>query len=258
MAAAKTRLITLLPGADVDLARWLLSLWGIPYREEPHAPVLHAIALRREGAGPKDSPLLLHAGQHLPGVDRIVAALDADAPSGLRLLPDPAAEPALHAEVTRLQHAFRWTMGMGTVSWAYHHLLQDRALIWDSFTTGVPAWEKAALRLGGFGVVRRKLTQILKLDDAAAATGLQAVSAAWDEVDAMLADGRAYLCGGRLTLADLAFATSGAPMVLHPGYGGHLPDVKACPQTIRETVFALRARPAGQFIARLYSDHRAP
>jgi glutathione S-transferase len=106
--------------------------------------------------------------------------------------------------------------------------------------------------------VRRKLTQILKLDDAAAATGLQAVSATWDEVDAMLADGRAYLCGGRLTLADLAFATSGAPMVLHPGYGGHLPDVKACPQTIRETVFALRARPAGQFIARLYADHRAP
>jgi glutathione S-transferase len=252
-----TRLITLLPSADVDLARWLLRLWAMPYVEHPHAPVFHALALRKHGAGRTDSPLLIHRGAAYAGVDRIVAQFDATAPSDLRLVPDADLEPDLHGEVMALQHDLRWTMGMGVVHWAYFHFLQDRALVWPGFTRGVPWWETALLSLGGYAYVRRKLTDALKLDLASADAGLAAVHAGWEKVDQRLADGRAYLCGDRLTLADLAFATSGAPMVLEPLYGGHLPMAESCPEDVQAVVRDLRNRPAGQFIRRMYADLRS-
>lgn len=250
------RLVTLLPSADVDLARWLLARWGIAYREEPHAPVFHLLALRRVGAGRMDSPLFLRGADRFAGVDALVAGLDHRAPEAARVLPDPDRDPALRAEVMALQHDLRWTMGMGTVRWAYHHFLRDRALVWNSFTTGVPAWERLALRAGAFGPVRKRLVGALGLSDAVAEAALATVRAGFDRVDARLADGRRYLCGDRLSLADLAFATSGGPMVLARGYGGHLPPLDACPPVVRAVVTDLRDRPAGRFIQRLYDTDR--
>jgi glutathione S-transferase len=251
------RLITLLPSADVDLARWLLARWGVPFREEPHAPVFHLLALKRAGAGRMDSPLFLRGDARFAGVEALVDGLDRHALEQVRVLPDPNSDAGLHAAVMALQHDLRWTMGMGTVRWAYHHFLRDRALVWDSFTTGVPGWERLALRAGAFGPVRNRLISALGLSDAAAAEALDTVRTGFDRVEALLADGRRYLCGDRLTLADLAFATSGAPMVLASGYGGHLPAYEACPPDIRAVVTALRARPAGRFIQRLYDEERA-
>lgn len=252
----QTRLITLLPSADVDLARWLLARWGVAYREEPHAPVFHLLALRRVGAGRMDSPLLLRGADRFAGVDALVAGLDHHAPVAARVLPDPDRDPDQRAEVMAVQHDLRWTMGMGTVRWAYHNLLRDRALVWDGFTTGVPGWERLALRAGAFGPVRKRLIGALKLSDTAAVAALDTVRAGFDRVEVLLADGRRYLCGDRLTLADLAFATSGAPMVLARGYGGHLPTLDACPADIRAVVTELRDRPAGRFIQRLYDEDR--
>lgn len=252
------RLITLLPSADVDLARWLLARWGVPFREEPHAPVFHILALRCAGAGRMDSPLFLCGSDRFAGVDALVAGLDHRAPEPARVLPDPDRDPDLHAEVMALQHDLRWEMGMGTVRWAYHHFLRDRALVWDSFATGVPAWERLALRAGAYAPVRGRLIAALGLSDAVAADALETVRAGFDKVEARLADGRRYLCGDRLTLADLAFATSGGPMVLACGYGGHLPPLDACPPDIRAVITDLRDRPAGRFIQRLYDEDRAP
>ena len=59
-----------------------------------------------------------------------------------------------------------------------------------------------------------------------------------------------------LILAALAFATSGAPVVLADGYGGHLPAIEACPPVMQEVFAELPARPSGRFIQRVYDKHR--
>ena len=104
--------------------------------------------------------------------------------------------------------------------------------------------------------MKRMMFKGLGLSEATSLTALAAVHAGFDEVEARLADGRSFLCGDRLSLADLAFATSGAPMVLARGYGGHLPGFDALPPEMKDVMGPLRDRPAGQFIQRLYDDYR--
>ncbi len=96
----------------------------------------------------------------------------------------------------------------------------------------------------------------LSLGPEDAQKGLDKVKAGFDRCDQILSDGRQYLAGERLTLADLAFAASGAPMVLADGYGGHLPTLDKVPPEMRSVIMELRARPAGAFIQRIYDEHR--
>jgi len=251
----KPFMVTLLPSSDVDLGRWLLQHWGWAYDERPHAPIFHILALAWWGMGKDDYPLVIRRGVKVPTIEKIVARYDPDAPADRRLVPDKETEPDLHAEVMDLQHRMRWDMGTGTVHWAYYHFLQHRKLVWPSITTGVPWWETAFLTVG-YPLIKALMFKGLGLGAKDAESALAKVHAAWDEIDARLSDGRRYLCGDRLTLADLAFATSGAPMVLARGYGGHLPTVDECPPEMRAVIEPLQARPAGRFIQRLYDEER--
>ncbi|MBY8975838.1 glutathione S-transferase family protein [Rhodobacteraceae bacterium NNCM2] len=247
------RLVTLLPSVDVDLGRWLMQLWQIDYIEEPHAPVFHIYELKRLGLGPVDYPTLIDGNLKTAAVERLVLAYDHKAP--FQVMPDKDEEPRLYQEIFELQNDARYTMGNGVVKWAYFEFMKEKKLVWKSFTSGVPWYEWLGVCLG-YGWIKRKMVEGLELSEEAAAKGLADGRAGFDKVDAMLADGREYLAGGRLTLADLAFATSGAPLVLPRGYAGHLPEFEQLPGYLKEIVTEFRERPAGKFIHRIYDEHR--
>jgi glutathione S-transferase len=253
--AKKPFLVTLLPSVDVDLGRWLLQHWQMDYDEHPHAPIFHILALKWYGVGKEDYPLFISDGQKSPAIEAMVAKLDALAAPENRLVPDMTTEKALHDEVMTLQHDFRFGMGSGTVDWAYYHLLPRKDLTWASFTTGVPWWETLFLTFG-YGLIKYLMFKGLGLDPEAAQQGLKKVLAGFDKCETLLSDGRQYLVGDRLSLADLAFAASGAPMVLADGYGGHLPTIDKVPPEMFGVVTELRARPAGAFIQRVYDEYR--
>lgn len=248
-------MVTLLPSSDVDLGRWLMQRWERPFSERPHAPIFHILALKWWGMGKTDSPLLIEGATKTPTVDKLIARFDHQAPPERRVLPDAETEPALYGEVMQLHRDARLVMGVGTVHWAYYHFLQHKKVVWPSLTTGVPWWEKAFLTVG-YGVIKSKMDKGLGLGPQDAEKALDTVRRAWDETDERLADGRRFLAGDRLTLADLAFSTSGAPMVLADGYGGHLPRLEDCPNTMQPVISDLRARPSGMFIQRIYDNFR--
>ena len=60
-AMAQPLLVTLLPSTDVDLGRWLLSHYGVAYRERPHAPIFHVLALKSWSVSAEGYPLLVSA-----------------------------------------------------------------------------------------------------------------------------------------------------------------------------------------------------
>lgn len=248
-------LLTLLPSVDVDLGRWLMQHWKVDYVEHPHAPIFHILALLWHGLGADDYPAVIQGSEKWPAIEKMVEHFDPSADPDRRLVPDKLSEKDLHDEVMKLQHDFRWVMGAGTVDWAYFNLLPHKKLTWASFTTGVPWFEKLFLTFG-YGVIKFLMMRGLHLNAAKAEQGLQDVYRGFEKVDALLTDGRKFLAGDRLTLADLAFATSGAPMVLANGYGGHLPTINMVPVSMQKVIKGLRARPSGAFIQRMYNEYR--
>ena len=239
---------------DCDLGRWLLEHYAVDYDEHPHAPIFHILALKWYGFGKDDYPLLIDRPKFYPTIEKIFELYEPLADPSRRLLPE---DPEQKKHVLEAQKYFRYTMGQGTVNWAYFHLLPHKNLTWNSFTTGVPWWETLTLWLA-YPVIKYLMMKGLNLNPKTAAEGLIAVRAGFDKVDALLADGREFLHAGHLTLSDLAFAASAAPMVLANGYAGHLPAIEQVPDAMRAVIEELRARPAGAFVQRLYDDDRIP
>ena len=71
----------------------------------------------------------------------------------------------------------------------------------------------------------------------------------------MLADGRRFLVGDRFTAADLTFAALYAPIVLPPEQP--VTSRSESPPSLIRLRDEARARPAGQFAARIYREERA-
>ncbi len=231
-----------------------MAHYGIRYTERPHAPIFHVLALKSWGEGKDDYPLLVHADRKTKtvGCRKIAELYDPDAPADKRLLPDDADKAKQVDDI--VQDAY-WTLGGDVVNWSYWNFLQYKWVVWPSLTTKVPWYERLTCLLA-FGVIRTLMYKGLKLDQSVADTSLKDIHAGWDRFDAMLSDGRSYLVGDRLSYADLAVAAALGPMILAQGYHGMLPNQARCPVFMQDIYKTLRQRPTGQFIQRIYDQHR--
>ena len=120
---------------------------------------------------------------------------------------------------------------------------------------GTPSWERALAPLL-FPLMRSYLNRHLAISRDNVEAGLQIVSASFDEVAAILADGRPFLFGDRFTAADLSFAAMAAPVLLPPEYGIRLPSPDEAPLEARDQIQRFRDHPAGQYALRMFRDHR--
>ncbi|ABD56496.1 glutathione S-transferase C-terminal domain-containing protein [Jannaschia sp. CCS1] len=250
-------LITLLPSSGVDLSRWLMAHYGVTYEERPHAPIFHVLALKSWGEGKDGYPLFVHADRTTKtvGCRKIAEFFDPSAPADKTLLPDPDAEPELAAQVDDIVKYSYWTIGGDVVNWSYWNFLKYKWVVWPSLTTKVPWYEKLTC-LVAFRLIRFLMYKGLKLDQRVADASLKEILAGFDKFDAMLADGRPYLTGDRMTYADLATAAALGPMILAQGYHGMLPNQAKCPVFMQGIYQQLRQRPTGLFIQRMYDQHR--
>lgn len=255
----QNRLITLLPSTDVDLGRWLLQHSGVPYREEPNAPVFHELVFWMWRAPASRYILFVpeEGKARYSGVDEILAYLQTVPTFDQGLVPDADKEPDAHWAVMDLQHYARSTIGDELDRWCYYHLLKNRRAIWPSITTGVPFYQKVGVFVG-MPIIRRLMNYALKLNEKNAQEALKHTLAGIERIDAMLSDGREFLIGGRLTVADLAVAASFAPIVLAQGYQGMLPNQAICPPEMVPVIQKMRETPTGRFIQRIYDQYRPP
>ena len=249
-------LITLRPSSGVDLGRWVLQHHQIVYTERPHAPIFHVLALKLRGVGAEDYPLYVTAsGDKLKGNPDIIHDIERNMEPARRLVPDAATEPDLHKEVTEFTDWLYDTVSGDVVNYAYYYLLKYKRAVWPSLTTGVPWYEKLVWFIA-FPIMRKLMYAGLKLDKTVADAALTDIYKTFDKIDAMLADGRQYLSGERLTYSDISVAALYGPMILAQGYQGFLPNQAACPAFMVQVFQELRQRPTGQFIQRIYDTHR--
>ena len=221
----------------------------MPYREEPHAPLLHRLWTPRYGGG--TVPVLVHGAHRLVSSTDILGYADTVCGGG-RLYPP---EAALSREVKALEAHFDAELGPHTRRWAYAQLLPETGLLRQVWAQRVPRLE-AGLVPAIVPIARKLVRAAYGVTPDGAARSLERVHAIFAEVSACLDERRGFLVGDRFTAADLTFAALAAPVVFPAGCRAVLPALEAVPGGMRDEVLRLRDTPAGEFALRLYACSR--
>jgi glutathione S-transferase len=243
------RLITIPFSHYCEKARWALDATGLPYREEPHAPVAHLRATRTVGG--KTVPVLVHGDTVLRDSTDIALHADSLAPPERRLVPIQA-DP--RARVLAIEHELDETLGVDARLLAYWHVLGDAASL-RAFAERMLGLRAPLARRVIAPVFRALIFRYYRVSRDAASRAEARVRATFARLgDAVSAEG--YLVGNRFTLADLTFAALSAPLLgppEHPVTGrvGGAPASRAA--ALRTD---LSATPAGQHALRVYREHR--
>jgi len=243
------RLITMPHSHYVEKARWALDRTGLPYREEPHIPLVHRRATRRLGGG--SVPVLVHGSFCLTDSTSIMQHADAACGGGVLYPRNPAERRAVDALVRR----FDDELGPHARRWAYAQLLGQPALLRPMVSRGVPPLERWLLPLV-MPVFVHIVRRAFRITPESAARSLDRVHTLFGEVSALLADGRRFLTGSQFTAADLTFAALASPVLLPHGTRAPYPVPDAVPAAMRTEVLRLRGTPGGRFALRMFTEER--
>jgi glutathione S-transferase len=230
---------------------------GIAYEEVPNAGILGVLLTGRTVPSLEIPPGLTRIGDS-PRILRYLWGEYAGRLPAARtdfLAPTPA--------TLELEQYFDQRLGNDVRVWAYSRIFARRDLTlrsWGIEEPRIPVWQRALLR-AGTPVLRLAVRRMLGVTPARAARALERTRETFDRVDAQLADGRRYLGGDALSFVDITFASLAALAVLPPEYGGRAIagrrlGIEELEPDWRAEVEAFRARPAGQFVLRLYREER--
>jgi glutathione S-transferase len=240
-----------------EKVRWCIDRLGIPYEEVPNAGILGILLTGRSVPWLEVPPGLTRIGDS----PRILRYLWGEYAGRLPFERTGFLEPT--QATLDLEQRFDRRLGNDVRVWVYSRVLKRRDLTlrsWGIEEMRIPAWQRALLR-AVTPVLRAFVRWTLGVTPRRAVIALQRTRETFDDVDRMLADGRRYLLGDTLTFADITFASLAALAVLPPEYAGRSLTgrrllVEELDADWRSEVEALRARPAGQFVLRLYREER--
>lgn len=242
-------LMTFPPMINSEACRFVLDHYGVAYKQEAHVFGVHAfLALLKTGS--PDTPLLYGKGVSISSPYAMAEYFEKTAPPEKRLFPENRmARIAMDADWNR----YNWGLGIATAVVGYFHLLPLKSLMLEPLTRGVPKWE--ASYVNNFYGSFKSQFNLLDLSPKHASDALEETRILFEETDRRIADGRRYLVGDKLTLADIALATACGPVLLPEGNGAPMPPFEQMPEALRTIISELRQSPTAAFVARIYREH---
>lgn len=254
---APLTMIAFAPMIASETTRTLCRWYGVAYQEEDHL-VGWAQLLTQFHGGTGVAPLVYGKGLRMTGPMAVVNQYDKLAAPTHRLLPDGPEQAGIKADWETLYGKFSDYIAL----YAYFHLLPARKLMAPIFAAPVPPFE-AWLTPLVYPIMGWLIRSKLKITPATAQAAGEQIPQIVAEVDRRLADGRSFLNGERLTLGDIGFACSTAPLLQPTGYGTVMAKVSEMPPTIRDFIDTLRQQhpTTVAYVERVYAytfSHCAP
>lgn len=231
-----------------ERARWALDYCGINYIEAGHAPFFHAYHNRKAGAQ-RTVPALVTPEGVINGSDRILTFADRHDPAQSVLYP-ATDERSIRSWESRFDQSF----GIKSRVWAYIYLQQEPELLHDILRQG-SSFEYALLK----PMIPQLLKTIVRLYKAHPQR-LKAVenelNTYFDQCDFMLQDQRPFFMGSQFSAADITLCSLAGALLFPPEYGFSYPALKNYPEAMQHQILQWRERPVGQYILRMYANHR--
>jgi glutathione S-transferase len=210
-----------------EKARWALDFKGVPYTPRHLLPGFHMRTTRK--LAPRSSvPILKTDRAVIQGSTEIIDFLEQTFPEPSLTPPDPQdAHSALEWEKYLDQE-----IGVTLRLWFYHHTLPDRERALRFLCTDA-TWLQRSLLAFSFTPLRRKMTELMKINAENASGAERRFALAFDRLDQALERGP-FLVGNSFSRADLSACSLLWPLC-KPGASESEVEALYCP-----TVCALR------------------
>ena len=235
--------------------RWVLQASSLPFREVIMTPAFHMLpALRMGGQGQTTLPILreqrLNGRQvHVQDSTRILLWLD-ERHGPLGLLPQGV---ELREECLSIEDRFD-NIGRDIARFLYLDAFRHDDKILALWTDHAQGWKHRLVRLG-YPLIKLVFKFRLNITPSAAKRSEERILQALAWLEGRLSDGRLYLVGSRLSVADITAASLLAPLACpsqHPVYS--TPDYVGL---LRPRSISLDMnRPALVWVRKLYDLHR--
>jgi glutathione S-transferase len=236
--------------------RWTLDLSGLPYREQRLTPFFHVLHNRRLTRGRSTSVPILRSGEGKVIADstRILEWLAREHPAAVvenGLIP---AAPALNKQVMEIEERFD-RVGSHVIRYLYSFALDYPDEVLDLWGVDATRVQRGMLRLS-YPLLRTAFRKGLRITDANARRSKAIIGESLDWLEHELADGREFLAGPRLTVADITACALLAPLaapIEHPLY-----CLERYRSRVAEHLGDWMERPALEWVRRTYAHWRYP
>ena len=240
-----------------ELSRWILDWNDIQYIDQRYAPGLH-IGPANKAAGVDDgianNPVLVTTDAVVSQKDGVFRYLESRCAPDRRLLPD---DPERRSLAEELFDYFWHELWRPVGRYVYAKILPHKSCTAPLMKHKVPLTDRLIVTFF-YRVLAWRIKVGLELEKHPPEGELEKIEKVFARVENLLDDGREYLTGDTLTVADMMFAVNSAPVILPPEFGGAIARIDDLPDDLRQQVLEFQSRPAGQFAARIYRKHRPP
>lgn len=234
-----------------EKARWALDRLGIEYALQHLAPGAHVQAAKQLGADGSSLPLLVSSEGVVQGSGEIVDWADSISPTASkRLGVDQSDREACLALEQRLDDI----AGVHVRRYYYSEAIVDHPdSVRPMFTRNLAPSDREPLEQN-WDLVCRLMTSAMDLGREQREESRRIVEGELRWLDDILADGRSFLLGDRLSRVDITAASLLAPLALpmeHPTYGA-----LAVPPRARADLASWADRPSVAWVRKIYREHR--
>jgi glutathione S-transferase len=231
--------------------RWLLDHEGLACREVALTPAFHMLTTVPRGRRGSTVPVLQVGDEYVQDSTRIIEWLERHC-APLATLPETR-----RADIMAVEERFD-AIGKDVARYLYWAGFGHTELILAMWTRFASPAQTRALRIG-YPVIKAAFKLKLNINAKSAQRAEERIGATLDWLEQQLADGRSYLVGGRLSVADITAAALLAPIACppqHPIYGEAVfrENMGGSTPALR----AWRQRPALEWVRKIYAEQRGP
>lgn len=227
-----------------ERARWALDLSQLSYQEEGHAPFFHAYYNRKRGAQ-RMVPALVTPAKVINGSDQILRFVHQHSP----LYPTN-----LEASILSWEDRFDRVFGIKSRVWAYIHLQKAPEQLHSILQEGTPREYALIKPLVPYAL--QSIVSLYKAYPYRLRRVEQDLNHLLDQCDFMLKDQRPFFMGDTFTAADITLCALASILVFPPEHGFAYPALETFPEAMQAQILQWRKRPVGQYILRMYANHR--